>query len=630
MNKKTIITLLSILLMLTTLACGTSSPEGSQPAAPTSQPVTDQAAEPANPADPTVNQTPVQQPPAQANPIAPSPVSDPTPTAVPAPQETTGQNALATNQSAGPGQQTPNPEATAEPPPPAPTEFRGTEETDREILVELYNSTGGDNWVNNENWLSDKPIGEWYGVETEWERVTELDLASNGLTGPLPDRIWLMNHVETLYLEGNSITGEMPILENLEKAEGQIYLRLTTVDLSDNQLAGCVPVFLTETIGTNYGEYSPLERCPHPDRESLEALYNATGGSDWRNQDNWMTNSPLAEWYGVTASRDGKVTELELVHNNLNGPITAITRMQHLESLSLRNSIGSDLSKARNDGKDTLTLLTETKGNRIALPLPEELFAMGKLKTLQLDTIGLNGQFPSGFTRMESLEWLSLAYNDLEAPIPPEVQNFKALTFLDLRGNLLTGQIPLELTRIKPLERLELSRNQFNGTIPVEITNVPRLHILNLSRNQLEGQIPPQLGTMEQIGLLKLSWNQLSGTIPEELGNLEGLGSLVLEYNQLTGEIPASLGNLKGLSVLALGNNQLNGRIPRELGNLHNLTFLDLGHNMLTGSLPRQLAEMQKLEGLSVRNNQLTGKIPKEFEERDDLKLYSDNNNFDE
>ncbi len=28
----------------------------------------------------------------------------------------------------------------------------------------LYNATDGPNWIDNENWLSDAPLGEWYSV----------------------------------------------------------------------------------------------------------------------------------------------------------------------------------------------------------------------------------------------------------------------------------------------------------------------------------------------------------------------------------------------------------------------------------------------------------------------------------
>ncbi|MCY3989190.1 MAG: Ig-like domain-containing protein, partial [Gammaproteobacteria bacterium] len=36
---------------------------------------------------------------------------------------------------------------------------------DRAALVALYESAGGDNWVNRTNWLSDEPMAEWYGIQ---------------------------------------------------------------------------------------------------------------------------------------------------------------------------------------------------------------------------------------------------------------------------------------------------------------------------------------------------------------------------------------------------------------------------------------------------------------------------------
>ena len=38
---------------------------------------------------------------------------------------------------------------------------------DRAALGELYNATGGASWTNNTNWLSDRPIREWYGVSND-------------------------------------------------------------------------------------------------------------------------------------------------------------------------------------------------------------------------------------------------------------------------------------------------------------------------------------------------------------------------------------------------------------------------------------------------------------------------------
>ena len=38
------------------------------------------------------------------------------------------------------------------------------ESLDRAALVALYNSTDGPNWATSTNWLSDRPLGDWYGV----------------------------------------------------------------------------------------------------------------------------------------------------------------------------------------------------------------------------------------------------------------------------------------------------------------------------------------------------------------------------------------------------------------------------------------------------------------------------------
>ena len=77
----------------------------------------------------------------------PSPPIEPTPTPSPTIEPTA----------------TPSP--TIEPTPtPSPTPETTSTETDREVLVALYNATDGPNWTNNTNWLSEEPIWEWYGV----------------------------------------------------------------------------------------------------------------------------------------------------------------------------------------------------------------------------------------------------------------------------------------------------------------------------------------------------------------------------------------------------------------------------------------------------------------------------------
>ena len=55
---------------------------------------------------------------------------------------------------------------------------------DREVLVQLYNALDGENWRNNTNWLTERPIREWHGVTNDASgRVTGILLESNGLAG---------------------------------------------------------------------------------------------------------------------------------------------------------------------------------------------------------------------------------------------------------------------------------------------------------------------------------------------------------------------------------------------------------------------------------------------------------------
>ena len=50
--------------------------------------------------------------------------------------------------------------------PPAPREIVDSE---RDALTAIYWATDGPNWFFNNNWLSESPVGSWYGVTTaQW------------------------------------------------------------------------------------------------------------------------------------------------------------------------------------------------------------------------------------------------------------------------------------------------------------------------------------------------------------------------------------------------------------------------------------------------------------------------------
>ena len=106
---------------------------------------------------------------------------------------------------------------------------------DRAALIALFDATGGANWADGENWLSDKPIGVWRGVIANADsRVTALDLSNNNLSGAIPPEIGDMSNLVSLDLSGNDLSGKIPA------AVGNL-VNLDSLNLADNGLSGQIP-----------------------------------------------------------------------------------------------------------------------------------------------------------------------------------------------------------------------------------------------------------------------------------------------------------------------------------------------------------------------------------------------------
>ena len=93
---------------------------------------------------------------------------------------------------------------------------------------------------------------------------------------------------------------------------------------------------------------STCSRQPTPglesDCEALSDLYDETEGSEWSQSGNWLTESPLAQWHGVTVS-GGRVTEVNLGGNNLSGEIPDLEGLGNLKTLDLSDNeeLGGEL-----------------------------------------------------------------------------------------------------------------------------------------------------------------------------------------------------------------------------------------------------------------------------------------------
>ena len=425
-----------------------------------------------------------------------------------------------------------------------------------------------------------------------------LDLDDNQLSGAIPAELGNLSNLQTLYLRANQLTGSIP-------AELSSLYNLEWLDLYGNELSGSVPAELASLSnltllvlrnnstltgplpgsftglnslttlwldGTelcaptddgfqawlqgvddksgvvNCDSLDPVPTPASPDRAALVALYEATGGSNWANNSNWLSDRPLGAWHGVTTDGDGRVTGLDLNENQLSGPI------------------------------------------------PAELGSLYNLESLGLSVNQLNGPIPTELGGLANLESLSLSGNELSGSIPVELGSLSNLEQLGLGFNKLSGSIPTELGNLANLEGLGLGFNKLSGSIPSELGSLSNLQRLSLYDNELSGLIPAELGSLSKLRVLYLSGNKLSGSIPAELAGLASLRELWLSDNQLSGPIPAELGSLTNLEQLSLGGNELSGPVPAELGSLSKLTLLILRHNpALSGPLPRSLTGLNSL-----------------------------------
>ena len=304
---------------------------------------------------------------------------------------------------------------------------RGAPRGDWDALWALHGATGGREWTDRAGWLTDAPLGEWYGVTTDAAgRVTGLDLADNGLAGTIPPALGALANLEELDLGGNALGGPIP-------DELGSLANLRRLVLRDNALG------------------SEAERFQEPE----PGLVGLTG--------------PIPPSLGGLTNLE----ELDLGGNALFGPIPAeLGELTGLRRLDLRDN---DLTGSIPAELGELTGLRrlDLGDNALTGPVPGVLGSLTTLETLDLRGNGLTGPIPAALRGLVNLQRLDLYRNPLTGAVPAWLGDLSRLRELSLGGTALTGPVPTTLGQLPDLELLDLSGAWgLSGPLPPDLPMV--------------------------------------------------------------------------------------------------------------------------------------------------------------
>ena len=279
-------------------------------------------------------------------------------------------------------------------------------ETDRQSLMAFYEAAGGPGWKDNTNWLTDAPLGEWFGVTTGADgRVVALDLSDNDVAGELSLELANLARLVELDLSPNWLSGGIP-------PEFGDFASLKRLNLNGNQLGGEIP----------------------PELGNLPSFTRVI-----------LTEEQLSNRWELEAD---DFTTINLSGNRLTGKIPEeLGSLDGLLELLLRENL---LEGEIPPGLAGLTELysLEIQDNNLNGEIPEELGALAGLNHLNLSNNRLSGEIPGSLGNLEELETLDLTGNQLTGDFSLELERLTELKDLIVVGNRLSGCVPLELERV--------------------------------------------------------------------------------------------------------------------------------------------------------------------------------------
>ncbi|KAG6703162.1 hypothetical protein I3842_07G071300 [Carya illinoinensis] len=364
-----------------------------------------------------------------------------------------------------------------------------------------------------------------------FKELTSLDLSGNQIGGCIANEdLANLSRLEILDMSGNRFTGSIsPYIRALSSAKA--------ISLSDNNFNGAFP---TEDL------------CRLKKLEELDISGNDFEGIIPRCINNMSSL---------------RVLDISGNHfiGNLSSSLVASLSPTAIEYIDLSYNLFEGLFSfslfANRSKLKVVRFMSDNNKLEIETENPVGWTPLFQLTALVLQNCNLNkliGNIPKFLFDQHALEVVDLSHNKLKGSFPfwlPE--NNTGLQLLYLQNNSFEGPFYLQPENHINVSWMDVSGNHLSGRLQENIGNImPYLKTLNLSRNNFEGDLPSSIGDMSYLTRLDLSINRFSGEVPKELvSKCTSLGILNLRSNSFEGEIFSKHFNLASLVTLQLNNN---------------------------------------------------------------------------
>ena len=355
--------------------------------------------------------------------------------------------------------------------------------SERSILESFYKALDGDKWEHKENWLSDKPLNEWYGITTDEKgKVVKIQL-SDTMTGKVPANLKHLKKLQSLHLdcmaggirlEVNNYPSlkELELSGNVEKVSVENCSELEKLSLTSRyfdafHVDSCPKLSSLELIGHNISDTTKreLDLSPFPKLSELKIYHLALDQlhiNTCFNLKKIEIDSCQLQELNLSSCAN-----LEYLKVSGNDSLHALdlSRCMKLDTLNVRGNSITQLDVSQCKGLKYLDCSRNTILSKLELNNP--LLCTLDCSFNQLDTLDIG--------KHEELQYLYCYFNHLETL---DISQYKKLRYLHCFDNFISE---LDISKCEELESLDCHRNCI---LKLEL-NTPKLESLNCCRNSI-------------------------------------------------------------------------------------------------------------------------------------------------